>query len=142
MKAHFRILNVFTREGRLTGNPLCVFEDGEGISDADMQALARQFNLSETTFVLPSQGATARVRIFTPSYELPFAGHPNVGTGYVLAAAGRSCTPALHPKSQPLPVSRSRPSGEPGARLGRALDSHASLYSALTAAPPPTITTS
>jgi PhzF family phenazine biosynthesis protein len=80
----YRILNVFAREGRLTGNPLCVFEDGAGISDAEMQALARQFNLSETTFVLPSQKATARVRIFTPSYEMPFAGHPTLGSAHVV----------------------------------------------------------
>jgi PhzF family phenazine biosynthesis protein len=80
----FRILNVFAREGRLTGNPLCVFEDGQGLDDAAMQALARQFNLSETTFILPSDKATARVRIFTPSYEMPFAGHPTLGTAHVV----------------------------------------------------------
>jgi trans-2,3-dihydro-3-hydroxyanthranilate isomerase len=83
-KYAYRILNVFARKGRLTGNPLCVFEKGEGIPDADMQALARQFNLSETTFVLPSEKATARVRIFTPSYEMPFAGHPTLGTAHVV----------------------------------------------------------
>ena len=80
----FRILNVFAQQGRLTGNPLAVIENGEGISDNDMQALARQFNLSETTFVLPSTKATARVRIFTPSYEMPFAGHPTLGTAHVV----------------------------------------------------------
>lgn len=80
----FRILNVFARDGRLTGNPLCVFEDGQGLDDATMQALARQFNLSETTFILPSQKANARVRIFTPSYEMPFAGHPTLGTAHVV----------------------------------------------------------
>lgn len=80
----FRILNVFAREGRLTGNPLCVFEDGRGLEDAQMQALARQFNLSETTFILPSAKATARVRIFTPAYEMPFAGHPTLGTAHVV----------------------------------------------------------
>lgn len=80
----FRILNVFAREGRLTGNPLCVFEDGQGLDEATMQALARQFNLSETTFVLPSEKANARVRIFTPSYEMPFAGHPTLGTAHVV----------------------------------------------------------
>ena len=80
----FRILNVFAREGRMTGNPLAVVENGKGLSDADMQALARQFNLSETTFILPSQKATARVRIFTPSYEMPFAGHPTLGTAHVV----------------------------------------------------------
>jgi trans-2,3-dihydro-3-hydroxyanthranilate isomerase len=80
----FRIVNVFAREGRLTGNPLCVFEDGTGLDDATQQALARQFNLSETTFILPSQKASARVRIFTPSYEMPFAGHPTLGTAHVV----------------------------------------------------------
>jgi len=80
----FRILNVFARDGRLTGNPLCVFEDGQGLDDATLQALARQFNLSETTFILPSSKATARVRIFTPSYEMPFAGHPTLGTAHVV----------------------------------------------------------
>jgi PhzF family phenazine biosynthesis protein len=80
----YRILNVFAREGRLTGNPLCVFENGAGIDDGTMQALARQFNLSETTFILPSEKATARVRIFTPSYEMPFAGHPTLGTAHVV----------------------------------------------------------
>src|SRR6185312_6201864 len=82
----YRILNVFAREGRLTGNPLCVFEDARGIDDEAMQALARQLNLSETTFVLPSERATARVRIFTPSYEMPFAGHPTLGTAHVVRA--------------------------------------------------------
>ena len=85
----FRILNVFARGGRLTGNPLCVFEDGRGLSDEAMQALARQFNLSETTFILPpSATASARVRIFTPAYEMPFAGHPTLGTAHVARALG------------------------------------------------------
>ena len=80
----FRIVNVFTqRQGALTGNPLCVFEDGAAFDSATMQALARQFNLSETTFILPSSRADARVRIFTPSYEMPFAGHPTLGTAHV-----------------------------------------------------------
>lgn len=82
----YRILNVFTRGGRLTGNPLCVFEDGTGLDTEAMQALARQFNLSETTFILPSENATARVRIFTPAYEMPFAGHPTLGTAHVVRA--------------------------------------------------------
>ena len=80
----FRIVNVFAREGRLTGNPLCVFEDGSSLDEAVMQALARQFNLSETTFILPSTRATAQVRIFTPAYEMPFAGHPTLGTAHVV----------------------------------------------------------
>jgi PhzF family phenazine biosynthesis protein len=85
----FRIVNVFTFEqGALTGNPLCVFESGRDFDTAAMQALARQFNLSETTFILPSSRADARVRIFTPSYEMPFAGHPTLGTAHVCRSLG------------------------------------------------------
>src|SRR5580765_7328521 len=81
----FRIVNVFTVDGdKLSGNPLCVFEDARGLTDAQMQALARQMNLSETTFVLPSERATKRVRIFTPGFEMPFAGHPTLGTAHVI----------------------------------------------------------
>ena len=85
----YRILNVFTR-GRtvLSGNPLCVFERAQGLDSDRMQALALQFNLSETTFVLPSERASARVRIFTPSFEMPFAGHPVLGTAHVCRALG------------------------------------------------------
>jgi PhzF family phenazine biosynthesis protein len=79
----FRILNVFA-ETRLGGNPLAVFEDARGLDDATMQALALQFNLSETTFILPSTVASARVRIFTPTFEMPFAGHPTLGTAHVV----------------------------------------------------------
>jgi trans-2,3-dihydro-3-hydroxyanthranilate isomerase len=81
----FRIVNVFTEnQGPLTGNPLCVVENGASLSTELMQALARQFNLSETTFILPATGAAnARVRIFTPDYEMPFAGHPTLGTAQV-----------------------------------------------------------
>jgi trans-2,3-dihydro-3-hydroxyanthranilate isomerase len=80
----FRIVNVFTQgSAPFSGNPLCVFEDGANLGDAEMQALARQFNLSETTFVLPSNRANARVRIFTPNYEMAFAGHPTLGTAHV-----------------------------------------------------------
>jgi trans-2,3-dihydro-3-hydroxyanthranilate isomerase len=82
----FVTVDVFT-DRRFGGNPLAVFPAAAGLAEPDMQALAREFNLSETTFVLPSERAehTARVRIFTPAGEMPFAGHPNVGTGYVLA---------------------------------------------------------
>jgi len=89
MSLHYRLLNVFTRDSRpLSGNPLCVFEDGSGLDTTTMQALARQFNLSETTFLLPSERATARVRIFTPNYELPFAGHPTLGSAQVCRSLG------------------------------------------------------
>jgi PhzF family phenazine biosynthesis protein len=82
-------VNVFT-QGRapLSGNPLCVFERAQTLDAASMQALALQFNLSETTFILPSERASARVRIFTPSYEMPFAGHPTLGTAHVCRALG------------------------------------------------------
>jgi len=101
----FRIVNVFAREGRLTGNPLCVFEDGSGLDAETMQALARQFNLSETTFILPSTQATAHVRIFTPAYEMPFAGHPTLGTAHVVRSllnAGDKVT--LEMKAGVIPV--------------------------------------
>ncbi len=85
----FATVDVFT-DRRFGGNPLAVLPEADGISDAEMQALAAEFNLSETTFVLPplDPANSARVRIFTPKTELPFAGHPNVGTGWVLAGRG------------------------------------------------------
>ncbi|MDB5722144.1 MAG: PhzF family phenazine biosynthesis protein, partial [Alphaproteobacteria bacterium] len=82
----YETVDVFTST-RFGGNPLAVFTDGRGLSDAEMQALAAEMNLSETTFVLPPDDPAndARVRIFNRTAEMPFAGHPNVGTGYVLA---------------------------------------------------------
>jgi len=79
-------VNVFT-DTRFAGNPLAVLPDASGLTDAQMQAIATEFNLSETTFVLPPDNPQhhARVRIFTRTAEMPFAGHPNVGTGFVLA---------------------------------------------------------
>ncbi len=89
MQLRYRILNVFTTPGaRLSGNPLCVFEDGSQLDAVVMQSLARQMNLSETTFMLPSKRAAALVRIFTPAYEMPFAGHPTLGTAHVCRALG------------------------------------------------------
>ncbi len=83
-------LDVFT-ERAFGGNPLAVIPDARGLDDAEMQAIAIEFNYSETTFVLPptDQRAVARVRIFAPTRELPFAGHPNVGTAFVVAGLGR-----------------------------------------------------
>jgi len=91
----FVTVDVFT-DRRFGGNPLAVFPDARGLSDEQMQALAGEFNLSETTFVLPPDNPQhhAKVRIFTPRAELPFAGHPNVGTGYVLAR--RDANPPEH----------------------------------------------
>jgi trans-2,3-dihydro-3-hydroxyanthranilate isomerase len=101
----FRIVNVFTIDGdRFSGNPLCVFEDARGLSDGQMQALARQMNLSETTFVLPSERGDAHVRIFTPGYEMPFAGHPTLGTASVVA--GSRDRVVLEMKAGLVPVTR------------------------------------
>jgi trans-2,3-dihydro-3-hydroxyanthranilate isomerase len=84
-------VDVFT-EVRFGGNPLAVFTDARGLSDAEMQQLAAELNYSETTFVLPPENPahSARVRIFNRVQEMPFAGHPNVGTGCVLATMGRA----------------------------------------------------
>jgi trans-2,3-dihydro-3-hydroxyanthranilate isomerase len=91
--------DVFT-DAAFGGNPLAVLPDAQGISDRRMQQIAREFNFSETTFVLPAEGGhTRRVRIFTPSIEVPFAGHPNVGTAFVLAATGE-----LGPLDAPVAV--------------------------------------
>jgi len=84
-------VDVFTNR-RFGGNQLAVFPDADGIDDLMMQALAAELNYSETTFVLPPENPsnTARVRIFNRKNEMPFAGHPNVGTAFVLAQLGRA----------------------------------------------------
>jgi len=88
MKYRFYTCDVFT-ETRFGGNPLAVLPQAGGLSDAQMQQIAREFNFSESTFVFPPQaGHTRNVRIFTPTREVPFAGHPNVGTAFVLASTG------------------------------------------------------
>ncbi len=85
----FLKVDVFTNTP-LRGNPLAVFPDARGLDDAAMQSIAREMNLSETTFVLPpsAEGADYRVRIFTPRSELPFAGHPTIGTAHAMLEAG------------------------------------------------------
>lgn len=92
----YHTVDVFTAR-RFGGNPLAVFPDARGIDDATMQALAAELNYSETTFVLPPDDPanTARVRIFNRSAEMPFAGHPNVGTAFVLAELGLATGPVL-----------------------------------------------
>jgi trans-2,3-dihydro-3-hydroxyanthranilate isomerase len=88
MRYRYYICDVFT-DTRFGGNQLAVLPAAEGLSDRQMQQIAREFNFSETTFVLPPEaGHTRRVRIFTPTAEIPFAGHPNIGTAFALAAAG------------------------------------------------------
>jgi trans-2,3-dihydro-3-hydroxyanthranilate isomerase len=87
MSRRYRTVDVFTRT-MFGGNPLAVVLDADGLDDSQMQAIAKEFNYSETSFVRQPLNSrhTAEVRIFTPSTEVPFAGHPNVGTAYVLAS--------------------------------------------------------
>src|SRR5262245_10813994 len=85
----YRVVDVFT-EQPLEGNPLAVFPDASGLDDATMQKIARELNLSETTFISPATRAdcVAQVRIFTPTREMIFAGHPTIGTSFVLLEEG------------------------------------------------------
>ncbi len=88
MKLRYYICDVFTDQ-RFGGNQLAVLPDARGLNDTQMQQIAREFNFSESTFVFPADtGHTRRVQIFTPSREVPFAGHPNIGTAFVLATGG------------------------------------------------------
>src|SRR5437763_4022857 len=91
MRLNFVTVDVFTTT-QFAGNPLGVVLNAEGLTTEQMQAIAAEFNLAETTFVLPPKDPahTAHVRIFTPRAEMPFAGHPNVGTAFVLARMGRA----------------------------------------------------
>jgi len=90
MEVAFEQVDVFT-DRPFAGNPLCVVPDGRGLSAEQMQAIAKEMNLSETTFVLPPTDPKAAywMRIFTPAKEIPFAGHPSVGTAFVMASIGR-----------------------------------------------------
>ena len=94
MKYQFHTADVFTQR-RFGGNPLAVIPDARGLTATQMATLAREFNLSETVFVLPpaDPANTRRLHIFTPGRELPFAGHPTVGAAFVLAALGEIATP-------------------------------------------------
>ena len=89
MEYQFYTADVFTQQ-TFGGNPLAVFPQAQGLSTWQMQKIAGEINYSETVFVLPPETAegTRRLRIFTPKAELPFAGHPTVGTAYVLASIG------------------------------------------------------
>src|ERR1700754_4091176 len=91
MQRRYVTVDVFT-DRPFGGNPLAVVLDAEGLSTAQMQSIAREFNYSETTFVLPPRDAAhdAEVRIFTVNAEIPFAGHPNVGTAFVLASRAKT----------------------------------------------------
>lgn len=85
---NFETYDVFTAD-RFAGNPLAVILNAEGLTGEEMQTITREFNLAETSFILPPEDSlnTARVRIFTPGYEMPFAGHPTVGTAIAIARA-------------------------------------------------------
>src|SRR5437016_11593670 len=110
-------LDVFT-SNPLEGNPLAVFPDGRGLSDDQMQAIAREMNLSETTFVLPRDAAVerergVRVRIFTVQEELTFAGHPTLGTAFALRGNTRAAEIRLELNVGTIPVRFEGASGQP-----------------------------
>ncbi len=119
-KLHYHRVDVFT-DRAFGGNPLAVFPNGRGISGETMQSIAKEFNLSETTFVLPPDDPKHdyRVRIFTPANELPMAGHPTVGTSFVLARehmierTGEQTTITLEEGVGPVPVRIEFENGEP-----------------------------
>ena len=118
MKYRFYTCDVFT-DTRFGGNPLAVLPDAEGLSSREMQQIAREFNYSESTFVLPAkQGHTRQVRIFTPTQEIPFAGHPNIGTAFVLASTGElggigdEADIVFEEKAGPVPITNRRVDGK------------------------------
>jgi len=117
MRYRFLTCDVFTA-ARFGGNQLAVLPQASGLSDRQMQQIAREFNFSETTFVLPPErGHTRRLRIFTPAAEVPFAGHPNVGTAFVLATIGelgsldRPLQITFEEKAGPVPITVERRDG-------------------------------
>src|SRR5260370_21758670 len=109
--------DVFTSR-QLEGNPLAVFSDGRGLSGEEMQAVAREMNLSETTFILPRDAAAerdrgVRVRIFTVQEELPFAGHPTLGTAFALRGDSGATAVKLDLNLGTIPVQFNGTPGEP-----------------------------
>ena len=117
MGYRYYICDVFT-DTRFGGNQLAVLPEAQGLSDRQMQQVAREFNFSESTFVLPAErGHDRRVRIFTPTTEVPFAGHPNVGTAFTLAATGvlgpieRPVTVTFEEKAGLVPITVTRRNG-------------------------------
>jgi len=114
----FYICDVFTRT-RFGGNQLAVLPEAEGLSGEQMQQIAREFNFSESTFVTAGADSNSRsVRIFTPSIEVPFAGHPNIGTAFALATHGAfgdigdGITVTFDEQAGPVPVAIRRDAGE------------------------------
>lgn len=118
MRYRYYTCDVFT-DTRFGGNPLAVLPAAAGLSDREMQQIAREFNFSESAFVFPAEaGHTRRVRIFTPAAEVPFAGHPNIGTAFVLATVGElgpietSSTVTFEEKAGLVPIAIQRRDGQ------------------------------
>jgi len=119
-RLHYQRVDVFT-DRAFGGNPLAVFTNGRGLAAETMQAIAKEFNLSETTFVMPAEDPRCdwRVRIYTPGQELPMAGHPTIGTSFVLAREhlmrrdGAETTVTLEEGVGPVPVRVRFEGGEP-----------------------------
>ncbi len=125
-KFQYAQLDVFTSQP-LSGNGLAVFRDASGLNDAEMQAIARETNLSETTFVFPRDAATekergVRVRIFTVQEELPFAGHPTLGTAFVLRGSSTEAEIVLDLNAGKVPVRFTDNPGQPAFGEMRQLD--------------------
>lgn len=119
MRYRYYLCDVFT-DLRFGGNQLAVVPEADGLSDEQMQQITREFNFSETTFVFPSEsGHTRRVRIYTPTKEIPFAGHPNIGTAFTLASTGElgeidsSISVTFEEKAGPVPIEIHRRDGKP-----------------------------
>src|SRR3954467_2377125 len=113
----FTQFDVFTSRA-LEGNPLAVFPDGRSLSDDEMQAIAKEMNLSETTYILRRDAATekelgVRVRIFTVEEELPFAGHPTLGTAFALRGPAGANEVVLELNVGKVPVRFEEPAGQP-----------------------------
>jgi len=118
MRYRYYICDVFT-DVRFGGNQLAVLPEAKGLSDCQMQQIAREFNFAETAFVFsPEAGHTRKVRIFTPATEMPFAGHPNIGTAFSLASAGEfgeietSIEVTFEEKAGPVPIAIQRREGQ------------------------------
>jgi trans-2,3-dihydro-3-hydroxyanthranilate isomerase len=155
MRYPYYICDVFTAT-RFGGNQLAVLPHADGLSDRQMQQVAREINFAETTFVLPPEaGHTRRVRNFTPTTEVPFAGHPNVGTAFALATAGElgpidsSITVTFEERAGLVPVSIHRREGQPiwcelsapeRLSLGKTISAR-SLAAAVSLAPDDVVTT-
>ncbi len=119
MRYSYYICDVFT-DVRFGGNPLAVLPEADGLSEEQMQQIAREFNFSESSFVFPPEaGHTCKVRIFTPTGEVPFAGHPNIGTAFVLANAGKfgkldtSTSVTFEEKAGPVAITIESTAGRP-----------------------------